>query len=78
MKHILYTDGNFLLVTCPLLSDPNNGMINCSLGDDGVPSYEDTCNFTCEIGYELSGSESRTCQINGIWSGSIAMCTRGE
>ena len=66
------------LVTCPSLSNPSNGMINCSLGDDKVPSYEDTCNFTCDTGYELTGSETRTCQSNGTWSGSIAMCISGE
>ena len=53
-------------------------MINCLLRDDGAPSYEDTCSFTCDTGYELTGSESRTCQVNGTWSGSIAMCIRGE
>ena len=34
-------------------------MINRSLGDDGISSYEDNCSFTCDIGYELTGSESR-------------------
>ena len=68
----------FLLVSCPSLSEPSDGVINCSLGDDGVPSYEDTCSFTCNTGYELTGSESRTCQSNGNWNGSIAMCNRGE
>ena len=48
-----------LLVSCPSISDPTNGVIVCSLGDDGVASYEDTCNFTCNTGYELTGSESR-------------------
>ena len=67
-----------LLVSCPSLSEPSNGMINCSLGDDGVPSYEDTCSFTCNTGYELTGSESRTCQSNGSWSGSNAVCSRSE
>ena len=67
-----------LLVSCPSLSDPSNGIMNCSLGDDEVPSYEDTCSFTCNIGYELTGSESRTCQSNGSWSGSNAVCSRGE
>ena len=68
----------FLLVSCPSLSDPSDGVINCSLGDDGIPSYEDTCSFTCNTGYELTGSESRTCQSDGSWNGSIAMCNRGE
>ena len=74
---ILYTI-NILLVSCPSLDDPDNGMISCSLADDGVPSYEDTCNFTCNTGYVLTGSETRTCQSDGSWSGNSAMCSRGE
>ena len=52
------------------LTDPKNGVIRCSLGDVSITSYEDTCNFTCNTGYELTGSGSRTCQSNGSWSGS--------
>ena len=48
-----------------------NGIINCLLGDYG---YEDICNFTCTIGYELTGSTERTCQSNGSWSGSPVSC----
>jgi len=63
---------------CPSLNDPNNGAITCSLGDDGVPSYEDTCSFTCNTGYVLTGSDTRICQSNGSWSGSYAICLRGR
>ena len=66
------------LVPCLSLDSPSNGMINCSLGDDGVPSYEDTCNFTCDTGYVLTGSDTRTCQSDESWSGSIAMCSRSK
>ena len=52
-------------------------MINCSLGDDGVTSYEDTCSFTCNTGYELTGSGTRTCQSDGSWSSSDDVCGRG-
>ena len=65
---------SYLSVSCLSLSDPNNGVINCSLGDDGFPSYEDTCSFTCNTGYELTGSSERTCQSNGSWSGSPVSC----
>ena len=61
-------------MSCPSLTDPNNGTINCSLGDDGVSSYEDTCSFTCNTGYELTGSSERTCQSDGSWSGSSMSC----
>ena len=61
-----------------LLTDLNNGMIICSLGDDGVPSYKDTCSFTCNTGYELTGNDTRTCQSDGSWSGSDPMCRQGN
>jgi len=65
-------------VNCPTLVDPNNGVINCSLGDDGVPSYEDICSFTCNTGYELTGNDTRTCQGNGNWTDTNATCRRGN
>ena len=65
------------VVNCSSLTDPDNGMISCSLRDDGVPSYEDTCSFTCNTGYELTGSDTRTCQSDGSWSGSDDVCRRG-
>ena len=66
------------LAACPSHTEPNNGAIACSLGDDGVPSYEDTCSFTCNTGYELTGSETRICQSDGSWSGSETLCRRSE
>ena len=52
-------------------------MISCSLGGDGVPSTGDTCTFTCNTGYEVTGSSVRACQSDGTWMGSVTMCTRG-
>ena len=69
---------HLLLVNCSALTDPNNGVVNCSLGDDEIPSYEDTCSFTCNTGYELTGSDIRTCQSDGSWSGSDTICRRGS
>ena len=66
------------IVSCPPLRNIINGVIDCSLGDDGVISYEDTCSYTCNTGYELTGSATRTCQSNRTWSGTDAMCRRGE
>ena len=67
----------YCIVNCSLLPNPNNGVINCSLGDDGVPSYEDTCRVTCNTGYELTGSDTRTCQSDGRWNGTDDVCRRG-
>ena len=67
-----------LLASCPSLDSPSNGMIDCSLGDNLVPSYEDTCSFTCDTGYVLTGSDTRTCQSDGSWNGSTTMCEISE
>ena len=70
---LMYVD-----VTCPSLTSPNNGMISCSLGGNNTPNPGETCSFTCNTGYELTGSSTRTCQNDGSWSGSNTMCSRGE
>ena len=48
----------------------------CSSGRVGVGYEGDTCSFTCNTGYELTGSDTRTCQSDGSWSGSD-VCRRG-
>ena len=53
----------------------DNGMIDCQYGDNGGPNAGDMCSFTCDAGFDLSGSASRTCFENGTWSGEISMCT---
>lgn len=53
-------------------------MITCSLGGDGVANPGDTCSFSCNTGYKLTGSVVRTCQNDGNWSGSDSMCSIGE
>ena len=65
-------------MSCPDLGQPDNGMIECMFGDDGVASYQDTCRFSCVEGYLLSGSTSRTCQSEGTWSGGGTTCHRGK
>ena len=63
---------------CPVLSNPNNGRMTCSVENDGVSFNGDTCSFTCNTGYELTGSDTRTCQSDGSWSGSKTFCTLSE
>ena len=67
-----------ITVNCSRLNSPMNGMINCSLGDDKVPSFEDTCSFTCNTGYELTDTDNRTCQSDGNWNGSDVLCRKGN
>ena len=30
--------------------------------------------YTCDVGYTLQGANSRTCQSDGQWSGSVPQC----
>ena len=72
-SNMFYTD-----IQCSVLSTPVNGdIVSCSSGRGGVGYEGDTCSFTCNTGYELTGSDTRTCQSNGSWSGNIATCKRG-
>ena len=43
----------------------------------GMGYQGDTCSVSCNTGYDLTGSTTRTCQSNGQWSGSETICTRG-
>jgi len=61
---------------CPPLTAPDNGDIDCSLGGDGEANPGNTCTFTCDDGYELGGSTSRTCGDDGSWSDTDTICTK--
>ena len=69
----IYTD-----IQCNNLSIPTNGNASCSSGQVGVGYEGDTCSFTCNTGYELTGSESRTCQSDGSWNGTDNDCRRSK
>ena len=72
--HIFY----MIELQCDELKSP---VANVSCGSERIDEvgYEgDTCSFTCNTGYELTGSATRTCQSNGSWSGSDDVCRRGN
>ena len=58
--------------------------VNC--GNPGTPSngrrtgssttYNSVVRYTCNTGYTWQGSNRRTCQFNGQWSGSLLRCNR--
>ncbi|XP_065884217.1 scavenger receptor cysteine-rich type 1 protein M130-like isoform X2 [Dysidea avara] len=68
-------DGTCNRVMCPSQPVVPNGSVSCSLGDDGVTSYEDTCSLQCDVGYELMGSNTLMCHANGTWS-NFSVCIR--
>ncbi|KAL9972183.1 hypothetical protein ACROYT_G018440 [Oculina patagonica] len=55
-----------------------------SCGNPGVPDngaknssqyqYGYSISFTCDVGYTLQGSQVRTCQTNGQWTGTQPVC----
>ena len=65
-------------VACPDLTNPSNGMLTCSFGGDSVAYNGETCDYTCDTGYILSGSATRSCQGNGAWTGAEVICNRGK
>ena len=63
--------------SCNPLFAPHNGTIDCLLGDDEVATSGDKCTFSCDDGFELSGSRRRRCRVRnnrGKWTGSRATC----
>ena len=38
--------------------------------------YTSEVRYSCLTGYTLQGSDRRTCQSNGEWSGSLPQCNR--
>ncbi|CAL1593780.1 unnamed protein product [Knipowitschia caucasica] len=64
------------LMRCPKLSTPQWGSMDCS--DPLKPfSFRSTCEFGCEKGYELSGTQTDTlvCGPTGQWNASQPHCT---
>jgi len=66
------------LVECPSLDPPTNGMISCTLGDGDTANPGESCSFSCNDGFELRGSDTRTCQNDRSWSGTNTTCVRGK
>ncbi|KAM6077673.1 P-selectin-like isoform 2-T2 [Theristicus caerulescens] len=60
-------------IACPVLSAPDRGEMNCShLHGDFV--FGSTCAFSCQMGFALTGPESRECTATGTWTGDTPRC----
>ena len=58
----------FSLATCTPFVTNHNGLLGCSLGDDGTPHPGDSCSFACNPFLGQHGNTTRTCQSDGTWS----------
>ena len=60
-------------IICDELTPPVHGTKECS-GE----KFGEKCKFACDTGYDLSGSEQRTCQADGTWTGVPVHCTQAS
>ena len=65
-----------LVIRCPSLPIPANG-VKTGCRDPLSERYGTICSFSCNIGYNLTGSSRRQCLENKTWSGITFSC-QGE
>ena len=70
MIKLHYKSISTVSVDCGSLTDPTNGQVNTSSGT----TFGSTATYTCDTGYTLSGSQTRTCGANGMWTPSKPLC----
>ncbi len=62
--------------TCSDLIALTNGMISYNMGTASLRPVNTVTTYTCNPGYTLNGDTTRTCESNGVWSGSYPVCQR--
>ena len=67
MQHIFHL---CVVVNCGSLSNIPNGAVDIS----GGTNYKCTAVYTCDKGHDINGMVARTCQVDGMWSGSEPTC----
>ncbi|XP_052321764.1 P-selectin isoform X1 [Oncorhynchus keta] len=58
----------------PLDSGPHRGTMNCS-NPIALHSYNSTCEFSCDLGFDLIGPDRIQCDHTGQWTGNVSNCT---
>lgn len=62
---------NCVLIECPNITEPDAGILTFS----NSTMYLSEAQYDCLYGYALVGHGSRTCQIDGYWSGGEPSCS---
>ena len=57
-------------VDCGALTNPDNGRVDTPQGT----TFNQVATYSCNSGYGLVGNMTRTCQADGMWSGSEPIC----
>ena len=70
-NHSHYLTGS----VCPDLTDLQNGVISYStVSDNSYRRVTTVATYTCNTGFELIGTSTRTCSVSG-WEGTAPTCT---
>ena len=59
-------------VDCGTLTNPANGQVRHISGT----TFGQTATYSCNVGYNLVGGSTRSCQATGVWSRSAPTCQR--
>ena len=71
LTFIFYLNCCFVfLQACPALSSPSDGYVY----QFASPVFEDVISYSCDLGYALEGTNSRSCLSTGAWSGDDPSC----
>ncbi|CAI8024485.1 Sushi, von Willebrand factor type A, EGF and pentraxin domain-containing protein 1, partial [Geodia barretti] len=57
-------------IDCGILEDPVNGAVATSQGT----VFMSDATYTCNEGYRLVGSSTRSCEETEVWSGAAPVC----
>ena len=66
---LIYLSVSNLVLTCMLPGDVKDGTKSTSAN-----SHNTVVSYTCNSGFRLVGSATRTCQNDGTWSGEHPRC----
>ncbi|XP_058030532.1 P-selectin isoform X3 [Ahaetulla prasina] len=58
---------------CQTIQPPARGIMDC-VNPIGDYSYNSTCSFACEVGFELSDSQPLICSASGQWTSPVPTC----
>ncbi|XP_077784322.1 P-selectin isoform X3 [Podarcis muralis] len=58
---------------CPEIELPTRGTMDC-VNPVGDFAYNSTCDFGCEVGFQLSGPKTLHCSASGQWTSSVPVC----
>ena len=58
------------VVNCGIPANPANGQVSHTAGT----TLGQTATYSCNTGYNLVGSSTRTCQATRVWSGNAPIC----